>query len=61
MRRASQDNQPADVAPPDGGRALNQVRAESESLLAVAEDALRRVRSTNSETFLRQGRQTGGQ
>ena len=46
---------------PEGLSALRQVREESDGFLRAADDAIKRVLSRNSERFLQEARQHGGQ
>ena len=46
----------------DSGERLQQIRAQSDSLLAAGDDAIQRaLAGSNSEAFLRSTRQLGGQ
>ena len=49
------------LAEPEGLGALRQARAESDALLRAADDAINRVLSRDSQQFLQQVRQHGGQ
>lgn len=59
-RDAGRPDEPGqmDAAPADEGTTL---RAEGQSLLDAADDAIDRALSGNSSLFLAQSRQTGGQ
>lgn len=48
-------------AEPEGLGALRQARAESDALLRAADDAINRVLSRNSERYLQEARQHGGE
>jgi hypothetical protein len=46
---------------PGTGDTLQQAREQGDRLLAAGDEAIRRALSGNSESFLRSGRQQGGQ
>jgi hypothetical protein len=46
---------------PGAGNQLQQAREQGDRLLAAGDEAIRRALSGNSESFLRAGRQQGGQ
>lgn len=51
-----------DSAPrPDGGGGLERTRRAGEDFLSAGDEAIQRALSGDSEQFLRQVRQTGGQ
>ena len=56
-----QARQNSDLAEPERLAALRQARQQSEALLRAADDVINRVLSRDSEQFLRQARQHGGQ
>ena len=61
-RRAEQDHRRQDASPGDaGGNSLNHLRQEARDILAAGNDAINRVLSRDSSTFLRANRQQGGQ
>ena len=53
--------QNSDLAEPEGLDALQQVRQQSDALLRAADDVINHVLSRDSEQFLLQARQHGGQ
>lgn len=61
--RQRDDERPPRPAGEDGaqGDGLESVRAEGDELLSAADEAIRRALSGDSERFLRQARQQGGQ
>jgi hypothetical protein len=46
---------------PEGLSALRQAREQSDAFLRAADEAIQRVLSRNSERFLQEARQHGGQ
>jgi hypothetical protein len=55
-RQASGDGEP------DSGDLLQQLRSEGDRMLAAGDDAIQRaLAGSNSEAFLRAGRQQGGE
>jgi hypothetical protein len=63
IRRINDDRQFQDggLPEPEGLSALRQAREESDALLRAADDVINRVLSRDSEEFLQQARQHGGQ
>lgn len=49
------------LSEPEGLDSLRQAREESDALLRAADDVINRVLSRDSEQFLQQARQHGGQ
>ncbi|HYB61524.1 MAG TPA: hypothetical protein VEH50_08600 [Methylomirabilota bacterium] len=49
------------LAEPEGMEALREARKGSRALLRAADDVIKRVLSRNSEQFLEEARQHGGQ
>ena len=60
QRNREPEQAPEPAAGPSGGDA-SETRARAERLLAAADDVIDRVLSTESERFLSQNRQQGGQ
>jgi hypothetical protein len=57
-----QDNQGSGGDGPEPGDVLQQARTQGDSLLAAGDEAIQRaLAGSNSEAFLRAGRQQGGQ
>ena len=61
--RINDDKPPQDSSftEPEGLGVLRHAREQSENLLRAADDAINRVLSRDSEQFLREARQHGGQ
>jgi hypothetical protein len=56
-----QQNQAGGDGDTGAGDTLQQAREQGDRLLAAGDEAIRRALSGNSESFLRSGRQQGGQ